>query len=177
MRKRGDQPYIVHPIGVFSILKKYTTNEDCLCAGWLHDTLEDVKDYNYKKLKKDFNQKIADIVQQVSEDKDADESLAQKRKTWKKRKLKYIENLKKASQAALMLACADKIDNLKSLVKHYQEKGDQIWSVFNAPEPKKEEKIWYYKEVLKVLKSRLDNDIVLEYEKLLEKGKRIFSKT
>jgi len=177
MRKQGGQPYIVHPAGVFSILKKYTNDENILCAAWLHDTLEDVKDYDYKKLKKDFNQKIVYIVQEVSEDKESDESLAQKRKTWKTRKIKYIENMKKASPEALMVAAADKIDNLRSLVKNYQQKGDQIWSVFNAPEPKKEEKIWYFKAVLKVIKARLDNDIILEYEKLLESAERVFNQS
>ncbi len=43
------------------------TNDDILCTGWLHDTIEDT-DTDYDEIHKKFNDKIADYVASVTKD-------------------------------------------------------------------------------------------------------------
>lgn len=169
-RKGSNEPYIVHPFSVAFILGNYTKDEDVIVAGLMHDTLEDVKGYKYKDLKKDFGRKVADIVREVSEDKDPGDSRSKNIRTWQRRKENYINNLKNDSQEALLVSCADKIHNLSSLLEVYREQGDKIWKHFNAPP---EKIIWYNREVFKVIKKRLNNKIVKELEVLFETAAKI----
>jgi hypothetical protein len=38
---KGGNPYIGHPTRVAAAVQKRTTNEDAICAAWLHDVVED----------------------------------------------------------------------------------------------------------------------------------------
>ena len=48
-KKHGDQkrksgePYLIHPIAVAEILMSYNMDADTVCAGLLHDTIEDTE--------------------------------------------------------------------------------------------------------------------------------------
>ena len=162
-KRKGDGlPYIIHPYSVAFILNNYVDDEEIIISGLLHDTLEDVSDYRENDLKKEFGEKVLKIVKEVSEEKTADYSKKKKKATWQIRKEKYLSHLKKASFEAMMVCAADKIDNLQSIMKAYQEKGDKLWEKFNAP---KDKKLWFYGKVLKILKERLDNVIVQDLEK------------
>src|SRR3990167_6351226 len=66
-RKHGNLPYITHSYSVAFILSRYTKDEDIICAGLLHDTIEDC-DYSAEQLKADFGDRIASIVLGVTED-------------------------------------------------------------------------------------------------------------
>lgn len=157
-------PYISHPYSVAWILSEYTDNENIIAAGILHDTLEDVKYYSPKKLKKDFDEKILHIVQEVSENKNPRIPFDEKA-TWEKRKTDYVENLKNASFEGLMVAAADKIHNMNSFIRMHKKMGENIWQKFNAPN--KQKILWYYEEIFKILKEKLKNNITNEYHKTL----------
>lgn len=173
-RKDKITPFIVHPSGVATLLEKYTDDEDIICAGWLHDTLEDVIGYNYEQLEKDFGEKVAEIVKEVSEDKDPSDSPEKSIATWRERKLKYMNLIKNDSHEAVMVSCADKIHNLRSLIELYKKEGDEMWGHFNAPEPKVESEMWYYLEMLDIFKNRINNDIIKEYEKVIKEAQKTF---
>lgn len=174
LRKDGQTPYIVHPQEVARILKKYTADEDTICAGWLHDTIEDVSGYTYEILEKDFGPKVKKIVEQVSEKKDPLDTREKSIATWRQRKEDYIENLHHDDPEALMVCCADKIANLSSLIAFFQREGDTTWKHFNAPAPVAQSEMWYYSEVLKVLQSRLQNGIVSEYADVVTEAEKTF---
>ena len=159
-RKGIELPYIVHPYSVAFILNDYTENEDIIVAGLLHDVLEDVKGYSYEDLEKDFGKSVAKIVKEVSEDKDPNVEYYEKA-TWEERKAGYLANLENDSEEALMITAADKIHNLQSMLNDYDTFGKSLWEKFNAS---KERKMWFYGEVVKVIKKRLKNDIVKELE-------------
>ena len=78
VRKGTDIPYISHPVAVVLIIGEYTTDEDVIVAGILHDVLEDVRPsiYSEADMRGDFGDKITDIVKDVSEDKLTSSSLA-----------------------------------------------------------------------------------------------------
>lgn len=160
-RKAVNLPYIVHPFSVAWILSNYTNDEDIIAAGLLHDVLEDVPGYGFDGLKKDFGEKIAGIVKEVSEDKDPNIKTDSKA-TWDYRKNKYINHLNGASREAMLVCAADKIHNLSSILEAHNKYGSDMWKSFNAPV---EKKLNYYEQVLKILKKRLKNKIVKELEK------------
>lgn len=158
-------PYISHPFSVAWILSSYTDDEDTIIAGLLHDVLEDVPGYYYDDLQKDFGTAVAGIVREMSEDKDpnlAGDDAA----TWVYRKEKYLEGLQHHSEKALMVCAADKIHNLQAMIESHKKQGDSLWDKFNAPADRK---IWFYEEILKILQRRLNNDIVRDYEKELQR--------
>ncbi len=63
-RKSGE-PYILHPIQVAEILNRLDFDINVLCAGLLHDTVEDCN-YTIKEMSNDFNPIVAKIVDAVT---------------------------------------------------------------------------------------------------------------
>ena len=59
MRKGTDIPYISHLVAVGMIIGEYTTDEDAVVAGILHDVLEDVRPsiYSEADMRDDFGDK------------------------------------------------------------------------------------------------------------------------
>jgi len=57
--------YFHHTEAVADLLLKLNVDEDVVCAGYLHDILEDT-DTTYEKLIKEFGTRIADLVNEVS---------------------------------------------------------------------------------------------------------------
>lgn len=156
----SDLPYISHPFSVAWILSNYTDDEDVIVAGLLHDVLEDVKGYYHDDLVSDFGNRVAEIVKGVSEDKDPNIDSDDK-VTWEIRKLNYLANLEIGSEESLLVCTADKIHNLESMIDAYQVHGEGLFKQFNSP---KDKKLWFYQEVLKIMKKRLNNPIVAELE-------------
>ena len=159
-RKWNWGPYSIHPLSVAWILANYTDDEDIIVAWLLHDTLEDVKDYYFKDIEKEYWIDVANYVKEVSEDKDPNVKEDEKA-TWDVRKQKYLDHLNTTSFWWMMVCCADKIHNLDSTYFDYQKEWDKIWAKFNAPIKKQ---IWFYWEIYKILKDRLNNDIVKKLE-------------
>jgi len=169
--RKGDDdlPYISHPYSVAWILGNYTNDEDIIVSGLLHDVLEDVKGYHYADMVRDFGEKIAQTVKGVSEDKDPNIESDEKA-TWEERKRKYLSALEHDSEESLMVCAADKIHNLQSMINAYQAKGEALWDNFNSP---KEKKLWLYKEVLKLLKIRLNSPIVAELDAVYRQAEKM----
>lgn len=157
-------PYSSHVVAVAWILSEYTDDENIIVAGLLHDVLEDVprEKYDEEKMREDFGDEVTDMVKEVSEDKDASITKEEEKATWIERKQKYLDNLKNDSYGALMVCSADKIHNLRSMAGAHREQGDKMWEKFNSPADKK---IWFYEEVYKVLKDKLNSKIFKELEK------------
>ena len=73
-----------------------------------------------------------------------------------------------------MICAADKIHNLSSATNAYRKLGEKSLERFNAPI---KEKIWLYGEALKILKRRLENNIVIELENKYREAKKLFNLT
>jgi (p)ppGpp synthase/HD superfamily hydrolase len=62
---QGRPYFFAHIIQVYSLLKDVTDDEEILCAGILHDTIEDT-DASYDELVREFNKEIADLVLELT---------------------------------------------------------------------------------------------------------------
>ncbi|NCN25320.1 hypothetical protein COT94_01410 [Candidatus Falkowbacteria bacterium CG10_big_fil_rev_8_21_14_0_10_37_14] len=164
-----DLPYVSHCMAVAWLVAEAGGNETAVAAAFLHDTLEDVPGYSYEKLTTDFGEAIAMVVREVSED----EEKGGPRAPWKFRKESYLKHLENASQEALLVAAADKIHNLRSMIESYLKHGEVIWKTFHATD---DEKLWFYEQVLLILKKRLDNSLVEELATVLIEARHNFNK-
>ena len=150
MRKGTDIPYISHTFAVAMIISQYTSDEDVIIAGVLHDILEDVKPtvYSETAMRNDFGDEVVEIVKDVSEEKTA----GKPEKPWAERKKSYLTHLSSLEdQRPLMVSTADKIHNLTDILEEYEMVGDSIWQKFNAS---KDDQLWFYNEFLNVIKKK-----------------------
>jgi len=170
--RKGDPslPYVCHPFSVAWKVGEYTADEEVIAAALLHDVLEDVPGYGPHDLARDFGPEVAAIVRGVTEDKAPGRD---DRYTWEARKRAYLRALERESEKALLLCAADKIHNLRSIAGAYEERGEALWGAFNAPP---EKKLWFYEEVLRVLKWRLKSAIVEELEAELGRLRALYGK-
>ena len=172
-RKAGGAPYVVHPFAVAFLLAHYSEDEDVICAGLLHDILEDVPSYGADRMRAEFDERVSAIVREVTEDHEAEDPIQffpygnTRKKQWKTRKEGYLQRLENDSTEGLMIAAADKIHNLRSLVDGYIEEGEKIWKTFPAG---KEETWWFYQSVLAVLARRLTHPLVDELRVVLREA-------
>ncbi len=157
-RKGANIPYIIHPFGVMLIASKATDEEDILIACLLHDVLEDVPStiYGEDDIESDFGQNVLRIVKDVTKNPNI--------KDWKEVNLAYLEHLEvKASTSSLIVCAADKIQNMISTIIDFKTHGPAIWKIFTTNS--KDDQIWYYSEVLQILKDRNCPKVLLdEYE-------------
>ncbi|ORZ29360.1 HD domain-containing protein 3 [Catenaria anguillulae PL171] len=108
-RKDGGTPYINHPIGVATLLavEGGITDPDVLSAAILHDTVEDTET-SPAEILEHFGPRVASIVAEVTDDKDLPAA---------ERKLKQVELAAKKSPEAQVLKMADKLYNLRDMVR------------------------------------------------------------
>ncbi|MBV7506644.1 HD domain-containing protein [Bacillus sp. sid0103] len=138
-RKNTNIPYIVHPVAVGMMLMKEGYEVEIIAAGILHDTVEDT-DLTLSDIEQEFGGRIAKIVEGCSE--------PNKSLPWKARKEHTIEFLKTASEDIRVVACADKLHNIRSIINDYELLGESVWDRFNAGE---EQQKWYYTNIVKSL--------------------------
>lgn len=137
-RKDGN-PYIVHPMTVAMELARNGADENLICAGLLHDTIEDGH-ATEEILREEFNEEIASLVAIDSEDKSL---------SWEERKEKVINDVAIGSKEYKMLICADKLSNLRDVKKDYEKNGDICWTRFKRGKDKQE---WFYRNLVNSLK-------------------------
>ncbi len=107
-RKDGVTPYFEHLKDVVSHLKSLgIIDEDVLCSGWLHDTIEDT-DTTFDDLYERFGKKVAVLVFSLSKDKKLPK---------KERERLYVKQLKDAPLDAKIIKLCDISANLKDMVK------------------------------------------------------------
>lgn len=155
-QKRKDGiDYINHPVEVATILAKNGASDTLIAAGLLHDTIEDAN-VTKEKLYSLFPKEVVDIVLLDSEDKS---------KSWEERKQTTFNNLSTCDNTNfLMLVCADKVSNLRSIKKQI-EHGEDVFSKFKRG---KDSQKWLYENLLKSLKTLAGLDMYKEFESLVK---------
>ena len=136
VRKGTEIPYIVHPLAVAGILIRSRCSEQLVIAGLLHDSVEDTP-VTIEEIRSQFGREVADLVMALSE--------PDKKASWEDRKAHTIEYLeKKATSDVLLVALADKLDNIRAIREGLESDGEKFWQRFNRPREKQK---WYYEQL------------------------------
>lgn len=64
-KRRNGEPYIIHPVAVAEIIVEMGLDTDSICAGLLHDCIEDTK-FGYKEIENKFGTSVAELVDGVT---------------------------------------------------------------------------------------------------------------
>ena len=122
LRKNGKTTTFSHLKDVVKNLKKMkVTNNDTICAAWLHDTIEDT-DTDYDEIYEKFNREIADYVASVTKDT---------RLIKEEQERQYIIQLENAPWQAKVVKLGDIIANFKDLTNSGYDKATQDIKVKN----------------------------------------------
>lgn len=168
-----DLPYIVHPYSVALITAQHEPDEETFCAALLHDVIEDADGYPEEIMRKDFGERITEIVVSLTENKTATDSLEQLKQNWEWRKRGYLDKLRKAPRKALIVCAADSIHNLQSLIQLKRLHGDAFSGSFSASMDKK---MWFYGEVLQTVRTLLDCPITTRLAHVYQEACDVFKK-
>ena len=148
IRKDG-KPYITHPFSVAMELAKNGANDELICAGLLHDTIED-GGVSPDELKREFGEEVLRLVLFDTENK---------KLSWKERKDATLLALENCDRKCAMLICADKLSNIRDLAEGLEAEGEAVWNKFKYGRDRQE---WLFREYVEVL-SRL-SDLRMYYE-------------
>jgi len=154
-------PYVTHVFGVAMIVADYTEKEDVVIAALLHDTLEDT-DYTEAELNEDFGHTVAEIVRSITRIE------TNETESWLETKKKYLKQLKAASEDALLVAAADKIHNMRSMVESYYENHERLIADFGNF---LEDRVLMYQEMSNIFNRSLNNAILSEFNHVFEEFK------
>ncbi|MDC3417045.1 HD domain-containing protein [Aquibacillus salsiterrae] len=157
-RKVDGTPYISHPYRVGMLLMQDGYKEELVIAGILHDVVEDTSG-TIEEIKSLFGDEVAELVFYASE---PDKSLS-----WEDRKQHTIETMKTAPLEAKIVVCADKVDNLTSILNSEKELGNKVWGYFTKDKASQQ---WYYTSMYQSLTTGVKNHPKLfhQFNQLLE---------
>ena len=140
-----------------------TKAEDIIIAALLHDTLEDT-DYTADELQDDFGGEVRKYVEALTEPQYAES----KNYTWKERKQAYAKHLRKAPKEALLIAAADKIHNMRSIVEEYYDDYPRFMAEF---EGNLEDRVMMYQDISNAINRGLENEIIEEFNHVFDEYK------
>ena len=145
-RKLSGVPYIFHPFSVAKILIEYGCAEYVVVSGLLHDTVEDTS-VTVEAIRQHFGNEVARIIESVSE--------PDKSQPWEERKRHTVEGIKTHPMDVLLVECADKLDNIRSLRTDYGRYGNAVWSAFKRPAKQQR---WYYQSLKEAFLERVKGE-------------------
>ncbi|BBY44105.1 HD domain-containing protein [Mycolicibacterium celeriflavum] len=160
-RKASDVPYIGHLLSVAGLVIEADGTETEAIAALLHDAAEDQGgDATLARIEERFGPDVAAIVEECSD------TVVTPKPPWRERKQNYIAHLDKASDSAIRVSMADKLDNARAILRDLRRYGPKVWQRFNTDDP--HEHLWYYRSLLEVYRRRSDSWLVDELSRVVE---------
>lgn len=140
IRKGDGTPYIGHLFRVLGIVQEGGGSCRAQVGAMLHDVLEDI-DGGEDIIRQNFGEDMVELVRECSDTE------VRPKPSWKERKVAHIAHIEHASDDALRILLADKIDNGRSLcvLANYADLKN-----FNATP---HEQAWYFHSVSAVMSS------------------------
>ena len=147
-RKGTNTPYIAHPMGVAAIALEHGADEDQAMAALLHDAVEDGGEHFALRIRSQFGDRVADIVNGCT---DGVPDATGIKEDWKIRKERYIAHLEKANDDVLLVSGSDKLHNARAIVEDLLRIGIKVFDRFKANQA---ETLWYYETLAGIFESR-----------------------
>ncbi|MGA8224203.1 MAG: HD domain-containing protein [Candidatus Acidiferrales bacterium] len=145
-RKGTARSYIAHLLGVTSTVLTHGGDEYEAIAALLHDAVEDQGGKpQLRKIRRKFGARIARIVDGCTD------SHTEPKPPWLGRKIEYLRHLRHADSSTCLVSAADKLYNARETLSDLREEGEKVWNRFRAT---KEQVLWYYREVEKILRHK-----------------------
>ena len=110
-KRESGEPYFTHCCHVANILMDFNLDADTICAGLLHDTVEDTG-VTLEDLRKEFNKEIAHMVQGVTKISDLKFSSTDEEtvENWRKMLIAVAEDVR-----VILIKLADRTHNMRTL--------------------------------------------------------------
>ena len=147
-RKGTNIPYVSHLMSVSALTMEFGGDEDQAIAGMLHDALEDCGGEHEKIIRMNYGDRVANIVRACT---DGVPDAGGIKAPWRDRKERYLEHLRQADEATLLVSACDKLHNARAIGTDLRA-GHDVFSRFNAG---REGTLWYYGELVCALQERL----------------------
>ena len=103
--------------------------------------LEKISDKSLSDIRVEFGDEVSTLVDGASEPEELINADGGKSKTWPEHKAHTIEFIKNAGRDMKLLSCADKLVNIRDIIRDYDRLGLGVWDIFNAS---KDSVAWYY---------------------------------
>ena len=162
-RKKGESPYILHPMEAAVIVGTMTDDQNLIAAAALHDVVEDAG-ITIQEIEDRFGKRVRELVESETEDKRADLPPSV---TWRIRKEESLSVLKNTDDiAVLMVWLGDKLANMRSIYRDFKVEGVNMWQRFNQKDVTQQ--AWYYRSIVKLTERLSDTSAWLEYKTLTE---------
>lgn len=148
-RKSTTLPYILHPMGVASLVLEAGGDEEQAIAALLHDVPEDCGgEDRLTEILEMFGSRVEAMVRGCSDSLVAER---EEKAPWRERKQTHIDHVANAHMDTLILTAADKTHNGRAIATDLQTIGDAVWDRFNAS---RDDIIWYYSTFYSELEKR-----------------------
>ena len=135
-RRADGRPYIAHLLRVTGLVIQEGGTEDEAIAALLHDAVEDQGGLErLEDIRGRYGTAVADIVDECTD------SYGDPKPPWRRRKERYLADLEHSSPGCLLVSLADKIDNVRSLLRERGIHGDAVWERSGK---RPSEARWYY---------------------------------
>ncbi|MBE9125421.1 MULTISPECIES: HD domain-containing protein [unclassified Coleofasciculus] len=164
-RKGSGVPYITHLLAVASIALDYGANEDEAIAALLHDAIEDQGGAATRaEIRRRFGDTVTEIVEGCT---DSDTT---PKPPWRQRKEAYIAHIPTASASVCLVSAADKLHNVRSILKDYRQSGEDLWQRFKGG---KDGTLWYYRALVRAFRTQGSTPIVEELDRVVSELERL----
>ena len=165
VRKVSGEPYAAHLLGVTSLALDYGADEDEAIAALLHDAIEDQGGAAVgEEIGRRFGPAVLAIVRGCTD------SDTMPKPPWQERKDSFLARLTHASPSIRLVVAADKLHNVRSLLRDYRGKSEAIWRHFKGG---REKTMWYYRAVAEVLKISGTTPLVEELDRAVAELERL----
>lgn len=165
IRKGSKVPYISHLLGVASIALEYGADEDEAIAALLHDAIEDQGGQTVRaEIRVRFGERVTEIVDGCT---DTDTT---PKPPWAERKKAYIARISSTLPSVRLVSAADKLHNIRSILKDYRTQGDVVWDLFKGG---KQGTLWYYRSLVAAFHKADSTPIVIELDRLVTELERL----
>ncbi|SPE42573.1 Metal dependent phosphohydrolase [Candidatus Sulfopaludibacter sp. SbA3] len=157
-------PYMSHLLGVASLVLEDHGSEDEAIAALLHDSVEDHgnrytggRGALRAEIAARFGSNVLEMVDACTDDGAYDE---QGPGAWKPLKQAYLDRFATASESVRRVACADKLQNARSILGDYREFGEPFWERFRTRS--RDDQLWYYGELVQVFRQTKTGRLAVE---------------
>ncbi|MCA9000294.1 MAG: bifunctional (p)ppGpp synthetase/guanosine-3',5'-bis(diphosphate) 3'-pyrophosphohydrolase [Planctomycetes bacterium] len=156
-RKGSAIPYVSHPVHVAMMLTRMGCDAGMVQAGLLHDVIEDCEGWTGERVRQEFGEDVAGLVEELTEAPGA---------SWEERKQAAVDHAATMSPRAATIKACDKLHNLSTLVIALEESADSasVWKHFSRGP---ESTIEMSSGLIQALAKRVDPDLAEELLRVL----------